>query len=106
MYEGISFLDHKLFVIWTRRNKMKQENICNDNIPFGQRILSERWKWRINQSELCEKMGIGKGTLVDIEHLKIGIDDPTFKRFMQVINEIIEEKRQYKFKEISDEEGI
>ena len=55
---------------------------------YGQEILGERAKNRINQVELSEAVGISRPTLVDIENDRIGIDEPTYNRIIDCINEI------------------
>jgi DNA-binding XRE family transcriptional regulator len=71
-----------------------QEQDSKETISFGQLIFGKRKQWRIRQDELSKRVDINRSTLVDIERLKIGIDEPTFRKLMNALDESIEEKRQ------------
>jgi len=52
---------------------------------YGETVFAERVKRRKNQREVAKRFGIYIQTLVDIEHCRIGIDEPTYRRLLEVI---------------------
>jgi ribosome-binding protein aMBF1 (putative translation factor) len=63
-------------------------------LEYGSNILAERNRRRINQSELASRLGWKTHTIVDIEQMRVGIDDDTYNRVMATLNEIEAEKHQ------------
>ena len=57
-------------------------------IQYGSEILAARSRRRITQSALAEQVGIFEGTLVEIERGRIGIDEDTYRRFLDAIDAI------------------
>lgn len=55
---------------------------------YGSEILGLRRRHKIFQNDLANCVGIANPTLVDIEHNRIGIDDTTFARIKQAIDEL------------------
>lgn len=53
---------------------------------YGDTILAERSKRRMRQDELARRASLATGTLVDIEHNRIGIDEDTFNHIMDALN--------------------
>lgn len=54
---------------------------------YGDEIVGERAKRRLNQTEVAERAGIFRSTLIDIENNRIGIDEPTYERIITVIRQ-------------------
>ena len=52
---------------------------------YGETVFAERVKRRKNQREIAKRFGIYIQTLVDIEHCRIGIDEPTYRGLLEVI---------------------
>ena len=57
-------------------------------IEYGSEILAARSRRRITQSALARHIGIFDSTLVDIERGRIGVDDDTYRRFLDAIDAI------------------
>ena len=52
---------------------------------YGEIVFAERVKRRRNQRDVAKRFGIYIQTLVDIEHGRVGIDEPTYRRLLGVV---------------------
>jgi DNA-binding XRE family transcriptional regulator len=60
---------------------------------YGEQILAARSGARLKQWELASRLGISHHTLVDIENNRLGLDKPTYERFIAAISALREEKQ-------------
>ena len=61
-------------------------------IEYGNELLAARVRRRITQGELGERAGLAVPTIVDIERNRLGIDDATYRRLLEALDQIAQEQ--------------